>query len=542
MSAETNVLNSGGTNTIATAALARWHGFVREETVPYNSSDTVSSSLQNQADYKLTDVYNLHALMSSHQKHSTEFLKDLIYSQNAVAASYYSASDFYNEKTYAQYCSDSTIGINHAVILLGWDDNYPASNFRSGRRPKGNGAWLAKNSWGDDWGDSGYFWISYEDASLCEAGCFFTVPGDTYSTNYQYDETGWAVSISADANQKKLSGYMSNVFTAENDDPVTAVSFYTTEDDAEYEISVYKNVKISSSKPSPVNGTLVSEASGSEKYAGYHTIRLENPVDVKKGDVFSVVVKLTNHNSPYVIPMEASSATVSSGFFSTRTYLFHQYANQETDPSYISLDGSTWYVTTGKRYSFSYLSYLSPSAALKNLRSVVLGNTCVKALASSPDKLTGTGPEDPDDIQPSVTEPVTTPAVTAAVTTAKVTEGTVPVTDVKPSPAVTTAQTAPVTAPVTEPVTAPVTTRAVTEAVTGPVTAEPSPVTPLEQDTYDINRDGKVDAADLVLMIKILHGTETGNYQSDVNEDGRTNILDLILMKERFTDRAFEKQ
>jgi C1A family cysteine protease len=40
--------------------------------------------------------------------------------------------------------------IDHAVILVGWDDS------------KGtNGAWLLRNQWGTSWGISGYMWIEY---------------------------------------------------------------------------------------------------------------------------------------------------------------------------------------------------------------------------------------------------------------------------------------------------------------------------------------------------------------------------------------------
>lgn len=56
--------------------------------------------------------------------------------------------------------SDST---NHGVSLVGWDDNFSKENFPVGRRPENDGAYLALNSWGEDWGNDGYFWISYED-------------------------------------------------------------------------------------------------------------------------------------------------------------------------------------------------------------------------------------------------------------------------------------------------------------------------------------------------------------------------------------------
>ena len=37
--------------------------------------------------------------------------------------------------------------INHVVLLVGWDDD--------------KGAWLVKNSWGEDWGEKGFAWIKY---------------------------------------------------------------------------------------------------------------------------------------------------------------------------------------------------------------------------------------------------------------------------------------------------------------------------------------------------------------------------------------------
>jgi cathepsin L len=41
---------------------------------------------------------------------------------------------------------------NHAIIIIGWDDD--------------KGAWLIKNSWGTGWGDAGYGWVRYDSSGI----------------------------------------------------------------------------------------------------------------------------------------------------------------------------------------------------------------------------------------------------------------------------------------------------------------------------------------------------------------------------------------
>ena len=53
---------------------------------------------------------------------------------------------------------------NHAVTIVGWDDNYSKDNFLI--TPPGDGAWIVKNSWVSEWGDNGYMYVSYYDGSL----------------------------------------------------------------------------------------------------------------------------------------------------------------------------------------------------------------------------------------------------------------------------------------------------------------------------------------------------------------------------------------
>ena len=146
-----NVFKCGGTNTIAAAILSRWIGATYEENAPYESSFTIDSSLKYASDYKVQDIYNLHPWVSKHNKYSISFLKELIMDLNSVSVFYNSSNAYYNKSTASHYCSDPEAGVSHAVSLIGWDDNYSRENFNSKSRPENDGAWLVKNSWGEDW-------------------------------------------------------------------------------------------------------------------------------------------------------------------------------------------------------------------------------------------------------------------------------------------------------------------------------------------------------------------------------------------------------
>lgn len=100
-------------------------------------------------------------------------IKTAIYNYGGVIGNFHYNGSFLNDLTYAYYFDTpglATSQLNgHAIEIVGWDDNYDTDNFISGHQPSSPGAWLCKNSWGSNWGNSGYFWISYEDLYLFES-------------------------------------------------------------------------------------------------------------------------------------------------------------------------------------------------------------------------------------------------------------------------------------------------------------------------------------------------------------------------------------
>ena len=62
------------------------------------------------------------------------------------------------------YCAKDCFA-DHAVSIVGWDDNYSKEHFTSkdGSKPVHDGAYIILNSWGTGYGDNGYYYISYDD-------------------------------------------------------------------------------------------------------------------------------------------------------------------------------------------------------------------------------------------------------------------------------------------------------------------------------------------------------------------------------------------
>ena len=79
---------------------------------------------------------------------------------------------------------------NHAVTIVGWDDNYSKDNFLSstGKKPEHNGAYIALNSWGPNRNDGGYYYISYEDKYV--EGCLSGIASTSLSDAYKLSDIG----------------------------------------------------------------------------------------------------------------------------------------------------------------------------------------------------------------------------------------------------------------------------------------------------------------------------------------------------------------
>lgn len=269
------ITNGGGGYSLAMGYLSSWLGPVLEMEDIYCPTNTLSPVLDN-----CMNIQNMYILSSD----NITSIKEAVYKYGSV---YYEflLNDSYLESDNYNYNATNTDIDGHAVSIIGWDDNFSREKFKY--KPEHDGAWIAKNSWGNTASNNdGYLYISYENNNytLNKTKFFTFILNDSndYTHNYQYDI--YCIDIPLISN----SIYISNNFTSSQNELLSAVSTYFLTENTSYDIAV------------KINSTLVHSQSGFMKNKGYYTIPLNNQLSLNENDTFEVIFHLYSSENIHV--------------------------------------------------------------------------------------------------------------------------------------------------------------------------------------------------------------------------------------------------
>jgi hypothetical protein len=123
------------------------YGAVNESCMPYEASDLVPCTQDECIPVAQLDSYedipnNVNAIKNA-----------LLLGPLSTTFTVYDDFFGYTGGCYEHAYNDP---INHAVVIIGWDDDMCA----------GQGAWIVKNSWGEGWGLDGFFFIKYNSSGI----------------------------------------------------------------------------------------------------------------------------------------------------------------------------------------------------------------------------------------------------------------------------------------------------------------------------------------------------------------------------------------
>ena len=325
--------NSGGDYSMAMAYLLAWQGPVSEEDDPYGDSTSPDG---------LAPVCHVQEIRILPER-NYDAVKRAVYLYGGVQTSLYLPSE--NRVSDEDVCYKGSEEPNHDAVIIGWDDNYPKEKFAS--NPESDGAFLCVNSWGENFGDGGFFHVSYEDSWIAESGISYCGigPVDNFDRNYQSDLCGWTGQMGFG----EPEAWMANAYTAESDETLEAVGFYATAPNTEYEVYVFdgdsfrehveNNVKFQAD-----SGKVL--ASGTLPDTGFYTVNLAKSQELDAGEMFVVAVRIRTPGTTQPVAVEYAGGGRTGNI------------DIGDGEGYISFDGSLWERTeTSKRCNVCLKAY-----------------------------------------------------------------------------------------------------------------------------------------------------------------------------------------
>ena len=283
---------------------------------------------------KGSDTANPYAGISINQ--ARDYTKQLLQTYGVLRVDYCVTGANAEERVNRNICVTNYVEPNHAVSLVGWDDNYTMTT-SDGKTH--TGAWLMRNSWGADAGDKGYFYISYDDATVTNAS-FYNAETDwgRYTAVDTVAPGAWNISATSLPWPLAQTGSYKTAskLTSGGSQFLKAVGIFVPADSMSYKIEV------SLKGDTPANTTTIYTKSGTfgqdgtAMYKGYRTVDFDKYVYLPNTQKYFVTVTLTGKDGEtYLVPVTYEEGkTMAAG----TSYIYDSKAGAWVDVQTVGVD------------------------------------------------------------------------------------------------------------------------------------------------------------------------------------------------------------
>lgn len=248
------------------------------------------------AEYRATDIQYIDVKRNSDDTiadSTNNIIKNAIFSNGAVVGhifsdghKYTTGSEYLGTDNKSYYVFNHGITINHAILIVGWDDNWSKTKFKTS--PKSDGAWLVRNSWGEKFGDKGYYWVSYEDLTIDPQYtiCDYEQMTDSMKV-HNLDEPGSTSVVGSGAQER---GFI-NVFEIDNKEKLKEVTFFQSAIGASCQ-AFYVPIG-ESGHPMFTERVAISDTETID-YSGYHTLEVNSNIIMESNSKCGIMIYVKN--------------------------------------------------------------------------------------------------------------------------------------------------------------------------------------------------------------------------------------------------------
>lgn len=154
-------------------------GVCLEQDFPFpNSSTPTEDEIKRSIRFPRFHFDNWSRIYPTDYEDTTAMIKSAMMTYGVIDTAVYVGPAFeqYKEGVYEDTKTEPEVtpyyyqNSNHAISLVGWDDNPPEG---------GGGCWILRNSWGSEWGEDGYMRIRYKSAGINMFACYMAFNQNT---------------------------------------------------------------------------------------------------------------------------------------------------------------------------------------------------------------------------------------------------------------------------------------------------------------------------------------------------------------------------